>query len=55
MAMGGQPAPQNNRPCTLGTPDCTRNVGGGGTQLCTCVGVPDAGADAAVAARWMCQ
>jgi hypothetical protein len=46
----------NGRNCVLGTSaDCTRNPNGNNSQMCTCVGVPDAGADAAVAARWMCQ
>jgi hypothetical protein len=47
----------NNRQCMLGVSmTCVRNVGGGGnTQTCTCTGVPDAGADAAVQARWVCM
>jgi len=46
----------NNRQCMLGVSmTCVRNVGGGNMQTCTCEGVPDAGADAAVLARWVCM
>lgn len=44
----------NNRPCAPGTASCTR-MAGGNLQTCTCVDVPDAGADAAAAARYMCM
>ena len=50
---------QNNRACMVGVSPspCARNVGGGNIQTCTCadVVVPDAGADAAVIARYTCM
>jgi hypothetical protein len=46
----------NNRQCMLGVSmTCVRNVGGGNMQTCMCEGVQDAGADAAVTARWVCM
>ena len=48
---------RNNGPCVLGTSPspCSRMVGGGGTQTCTCADVPDAGVDGAAVARYTCM